>query len=612
MSSSSLNLTSAQIKTLRSVLSRSILQKNQFTFPEKDFDFVKYLFDQNIVVKATSYCKEILLPRTSSVKGEQPLSNRSILLAAMESLDSFTYAKALAIEHLLNSMLGFPNLLADSRRLTIALQEANSIYRTSLLDVFQVVNRTIERFNENIDLKRPLFSSFAIMFEELHDTGIFCFPPRVTDKKGILRDLAIEAKTTLERVKAGKFISLQKGRELTINLENNLKSIADEAAEYWINEKMIKHYVRDTLIPHAIINGYIDPNTTTDYLGGIWQFTYDAHEINDMLVVPDLLFHQPKSVGKQWIGFKDIFAELSQSEIQPNHIPYLSHTFAQQQSQIEPLNRGYDPFSELIVHPYIRIAYGSEYVIRLLIPFLRAHQISVEDARKWIENSLFAIDPGYGLPAQSLASTLNSCIDNLSKKINSADEKLIFELNEKYHNILGAKFSSITKAIQRPFLSRNKSERFDSFDVREGLTRCLLEGLIQPRSEWLEEQEVEQKMFKCAFQVQDYEKRKKKDEVILATACENLLDSVEKLYTRAEQIKIDMLAIRIWEVTSISVPALLNNLPPLALFQAKRASQLILPLSIHAMNELLNEESKNYIAEALGCITNSSLNERSI
>ena len=524
---------------------------------------------------------------------------RTYVLGYMTGYDCFTDAMANALEKLLLHVEEYPNLPIDTRRLRKSLREINQEHRETVHRVWALVDRAYQRFNENVGLGRPLHIGLDILFEELKEYRVFSGGTRANEELYALYERIEEL---IAKIRAGKSHPDTLLRSIVTQVETLTTKAFSEASNYWYSEVMVKRYFRDTLIPHAILNNYIDPHQTSDLLGGVWRFLTDLPYDPRLLVCRPLLRHQPQAPGTRFATAADFIEEINFSRVRPEDFPSLKVRIEQKEALIANGNEEEKPSLLLLCeHPSIRLSHQEEFLSFLLSEYSKDTSLDLHRLQNWLSTSIFSIDPRHGLPAQSLSTALRLALARM-KEGDSVENIDLLDLQDIYLRVLRNKCHNIHQALKFPFSSEYLLEvkQLDPFELREALVDAILEGIYQPASDWQEERELANYITEAIRAIDIAEKEESFDRIealqVYFTKIENTL---EKLELRAELIKFDRPALRIWQTLCIDIFLSLNQSRKRGIFRLSYNKDLMVPVNFRSLQELIVDDLRDQIIGSL-------------
>jgi hypothetical protein len=578
------------------VLQRTLVRAGE-AVPNPGPDFADWLKRSQLVIPAGIHVGK--LHTQNPFKFDlQDRDFRKYVLGYMTGFDCFTEAKANAIETLLVHVEEYPNVTTDTRRLRTALRDTNKRHRDTVHLVWALVDRAYQRFNENVNLGRPIHIALNILFEELLESSVFSGGARSHEDLFYLFERADEL---LSKIKAGKTHPENLLRSTITQLEKLTTAAFIEVSEYWYSEVMVKQYFRDTLIPNAILNNYIDPHDTADLLGAVWRFITDLPYDPHLLVCVPLLRHQPQESGTRFATVADFTEEIFFSRVQPSDFPTLKVRIEQKHSLVEDPEANKPSILALCEHPSIRLSHEKEFLEFLLGHYLKDSELTPAKLSKWLSTSFFSIDPRHGIPAQCLSTALRLALSYLKKgeKIESIPCE---ELHDIYQRVLHNKCNDLIKALHYPFSSEylKETRELDPFELREALVDLVLEGVYQPASDWQEERELSGLVTLAVKAVDAAEKEVKLSEVAnIKSHFENIEKTLEQLEIRAKLIVFDTPSLRLWNTTCVDLLLSLNQSKRRGIFALPYNPELMVSVNLKSMQELIVDEIRSDIISAL-------------
>lgn len=523
---------------------------------------------------------------------------RTYVLGYMTGYDCFTETMANALEKLLYDVEEYPNLPIDTRRARKTLREINREHRDTVHRIWGLIDRAYQRFNDNIGLGRPLYIGLDILFDELKEYRVFSGGTRAQEELHVLYEQIDEL---VAKLKAGKTHPDTLLRSIVTQLEDRTTKAFSEVSNYWYSEVMVKRYFRDTLIPHAILNNYIDPHQTSDLLGGVWRFLTDLPYDPRLLVCRPLLRHQPQAPGTRFATAADFIDEIKFSMVRPSDFPSLKVRIEQKEAQISNGQDEAPSLQMLCEHPSIRLSHQEEFLNFFLSKYLHSTSLSSDRLKTWLNRSIFAIDPRNGIPAQSLSTALRLALARI-KEGARIDDLDIRDLQDLYLRVLRNTCHNIHEALKFPFSSEYLQElkRLDPFELREALVDAILEGVYQPASDWAEERQLATQITDAIRAVDIAEKEESLDRIEpLQEHFSKIENTLENLELRAERIIFDRPSLRIWQTLCIDAFLALNQSRKRGLFKLQYNDDMMVPVNVRSLEELIVDDLEESILNSL-------------
>jgi len=523
---------------------------------------------------------------------------RTYVLGYMTGYDCFTETMANALEKLLYDVEEYPNLPIDTRRARKTLREINREHRDTVHRIWGLIDRAYQRFNDNIGLGRPLYIGLDILFDELKEYRVFSGGTRAQEE---LHALYEQIDELVAKLKAGKTHPDTLLRSIVTQLEDRTTKAFSEVSNYWYSEVMVKRYFRDTLIPHAILNNYIDPHQTSDLLGGVWRFLTDLPYDPRLLVCRPLLRHQPQAPGTRFATAADFIDEIKFSMVRPSDFPSLKVRIEQKEAQISNGQDEAPSLQMLCEHPSIRLSHQEEFLNFFLSKYLHSTSLSSDRLKTWLNRSIFAIDPRNGIPAQSLSTALRLALARI-KEGARIDDLDIRDLQDLYLRVLRNKCHNIHEALKFPFSSEYLQElkRLDPFELREALVDAILEGVYQPASDWAEERQLATQITDAIRAVDIAEKEESLDRIEpLQEHFSKIENTLENLELRAERIIFDRPSLRIWQTLCIDAFLALNQSRKRGLFKLQYNDDMMVPVNVRSLEDLIVDDLEESILNSL-------------
>jgi hypothetical protein len=547
-------------------------------FPTSDSELKKYLR------KRDDFAQE--LSKTSTTYNFQ--SYRTLIFCYLDSLDSFTDCRAQAIQFFLAQIELYPNLVADKKRLSLVIREMNSLHSKALQLLYNRISRAYQRYNENMSLGRPALTNLEILLTELDDHTLF--EGRLSKEPQLfsLYNTYVTSIQFVEQAKGGKDFEIYEVKKIVLSLSTSIQKALECEVSYRYNNSMVKHYVRDVLIPHSVLNGFINPRVTSDYLGAIWQLLVEFDLQNSFFVCKSLLVHPLQDFGSHYSTLGDYSHALDSFEFKSKEILFFSHRYEQRKKEVEVLQSSNSKGLELCKHFYFRLGFDLTQLKKALEVFLQKPQDS-EKLYTWLQASFFSIDQKHGLISQSLNAALNSLAlqDILSSDYISDSEAQ--QVNSIFHNVVKAKIDFCISTIQKG-ISNSKSSATDPYPIKEALVEILLEGIYQKDSDWVEEQLICEEISKLGEFLSLAEKEELgKENKAINLSCTELISKIENLQSRASSIKIDTVSLKLWYILTIGVIKDLNGITHNQLLLDKKQESLtyLVPGDISSLIEVL-------------------------
>lgn len=523
---------------------------------------------------------------------------RKYVLGFMTGLDCFTAARAEALEVFLENLEQSPNMPLDSRRMKATLRDMNRKHREGVSRSWAIVDRAYQRFNENIGLGRPSHTALSILFEELHSSRVFSGGPRAHEE---LFKCYEEISELLSKFKAGKSHPDALIRSSIGKLEKIVTSTFRRESQYWYNEIMIKQYVRDSLIPHAVLNGYLDPQDTSDLLGAVWNFITDLPLDPKLLVCVPLLRHQPQKQGPRYASTADFLEEIKVGKIAVDEFPLLRGRLRERQNEVQDPDMDAPSLAMISEHPLIRLSHGVEFLPYLLEKQCKAVNLDQEKFYSWLYYSIFGIDPRNGIPAQGLSIALRlACREILEPSMERLD--LLQEMQDLFFRVVDNKFALAQQSLEAPFVSDflQDTRSLDPFELNEALIDLILAGFFQPLSDWEEERNVAQIISQIVPEIRKAESDDCMDDVpFFKERFQDLSNTLETLKTRTGYVRFDVPSLRLWKVFSIDIVRKLNHIKRKQFFRMGFDPNLMVAVNNRSISELIEGKIEQEIYTSL-------------
>jgi hypothetical protein len=464
--------------------------------------------------------------------------------------------------------------------------------------VWGLIDRAYQRFNDNVGLGRPLYIGLDILFDELKDYRVFSGGPRAREELHLLYERIDEL---VAKIKAGKTHPDTLLRSMVNQVEALTTEAFSEVSNYWYSEVMVKQYFRDTLIPHAILNNYIDPHQTSDLLGGVWRFITDLPYDPRLLVCRPLLRHQAQAPGTRFATAADFVDEIQFSMVRPTDFPSLKARIEQKEALISDGQTDAPTLQLLCEHPSIRLSHQEEFLHFFLSKYSQETSLDADRLQLWLSRSIFAIDPRNGIPAQSLSTALRLALARMKEGVKIEDLD-IGDLQDLYLRVLRNKCHNIHQALKYPFSSEYLLElkRLDPFELREALVDAILEGIYQPASDWEEERVLATHITDAIRAVDIAEKEESLDRVeVLQEYYTRIENALENLELRAEIIIFDRPSLRLWQTLCIDAFLAVNQSRKRGLFKAPYHQDMMVPVNFKSLDELIVDDLEESILISL-------------
>jgi len=528
---------------------------------------------------------------------------REYTLCYLGQTDCFSVGRVEALSLLLQSLESHPNLMTDKRRLKNLVGQMNRILEQRLEALYLTLDRAFERYNDNIALGRPAMAALETLTTELLEAGVFLCPQNPEGRAKQLFETLGRIERMVETSRAGKTHPNEAIRSVTSILEKLVREGFDEESHFWYNEVSVKHYVRDTIIPHAILNNYLDPKATSDLTGSLLHFLRDSSANRQLIYCTALLFHQPQHQGERFVRASDLIDELKLRVLNPTSLG-VEKRYSEKVVKGDDADRGEPVFADLFTHPYLRLARPTSFLSYLLKPYLEEAHLPEEYFERWLSHSLFSIDPSYGLAARALTEALIPAVQLIvSKNFKPYDAQLRTELQSRYNYVLEAKCDAILTALRAPFESTVYQEKgkFDPFELKEAVVEVLVHGAYQEDSDWPEEQELAETI-RSALKVISKNENTEVEVSLLESALQEIASSLEKVYERASSIQIDSAGLVLWYILTFEIVGNENDLTAERMNAALDLRDLSFPINALAIREHLKGDTADRVRLALDSI----------
>lgn len=523
---------------------------------------------------------------------------RKYVLGFMTGLDCFTAARAEALEVFLEDLERAPNMPLEPRRMKATLRDMNRKHREGVSKAWTVVDRAYQRFNENIGLGRPGQTALGILFEELHSSRVFSGGPRAHEE---LFQCYEEISELLSKLRAGKSHPDGLIQSSIRKLEHLVTGSFRRESQYWFNEIMVKQYVRDSLIPHAVLNGYLDPQDTSDLLGAVWNFITDLPLDPKLLVCIPLLRHQPQKQGPRYASTADFLEEIKLGKLAIDEFPLLRGRLRERQNEVQDPDLDAPSLAMISEHPLIRLSHGVDFLPYLLEKQCKAVNLDQDKFYSWLYYSIFGIDPRNGIPAQGLSLALRlACRELLEPSMEKLE--LLQEMQDLFFRVVDNKFALAQQSLEAPFVSDflQDTRSLDPFELNEALIDLILAGFYQPLSDWEEERNVAQVIGQIVPEIRKAERDDYLDDVqFFKDKFQELNAALEALKTRTGYVRFDVPSLRLWKVFSIDIVRKLNQIKRKQFFRMGFDPNLMVAVNHRSISELIEGKIEEEICTSL-------------
>jgi hypothetical protein len=592
-SSSSLQLSVSQQEALSRTLSR-----HGIPIPSDPMRLADWLVDSEQLTSVRSFVEKLCAESGPNAPTAKEYEQRTVVLGFCNSFDPITSTRAVALEFFLEEFTDDPALITDRRALRTLVQRINRMHEASLNRVHKELDISLQRCNDNMALGRPVVQCLENLLEELIGHRVFCCFNRNDEIGPFFRELWMQAQRFIEAARDGKTYPDETVYPLIEQIFAKLQEMYREESQYWYHEDMIRAYVRDTLIPHAVLNRYIEPNQTTDIYGSIWRFVCDIRSKDTLLVCPSLLFHQPIQPGPRYVGLAELRAELSARELLPSSIPYLEYRLIAklEERPLEKSRPTWVPFE----HPFIRLSQTVDYIPYLLRNLGEPFPRYASTIQAWLPTTFWAIDPAYGIAGRQLRNQLSKLIEPvLNQTLKSPSTEQATTILKSFQSGIGRTMENIVGIIREPIahFDGNHETPVEPYEVREALVNVALLGLYQPRSDWQEEREVSDAFLGAVKAASRYEIDPDApiNKLDLVDQMEKLVATIQPLSERAMQLSFEPLAIELWIVLCFYTLATINTVRIGRLTDEAISENILVPLNLAAFKEGLAGKARDVL-----------------
>lgn len=549
-----------------------------------------WLIDSGKLLSAANYIKKLLDESGPNPPELKYLEQRTVVLCAFNSFDPITMSRADALESFLEAFTDDPTILTDRKAFRALMRDINRVHERSLADAHAAINAAIQRFNDNIALGRPLVQCVENLFSELESLRVFCCFNRSDEVGKVFRDAWTNGNKYIEAARDGKTYPDNLVYPVVASLHEKLQEMYREESLYWYHEDTIRLYVRDTLIPHAIVNGYIEPSRTVDIYGSLWRLICDFRSDSSLLVCPLALFHQPRQLGPRYIGISELTSELQGREIDPRRFPHLEYRLSAklQERRLDRCALTRIPFD----HSFVRLTHTLDYVPYLLCNLDEPFARFAPTIESWLPTTFLAIDPGYGIAGRQARLIMSQIVDQVvSQSLRAPSQQQSDTYLLSFQEGFERTIENITAILREPIerFDGNPETPVDPFEVREALVKSALLGLYQANSDWEEEQAIAEAFTEAVSAAAKFELEPDApiNKLNAVEALEKLIAALRPFYLRVMQISFEPLAIELWVVLTCYSIATANSLRVNRLLDEDVRDDLLIPLNLPAFKEAL-------------------------
>jgi hypothetical protein len=594
------SLTFGQQESLAKALARCGVR-----VPSDSSKIADWLIDSQQLLPAARYVSQLLNAIGPNPPEKGSINQRTVVFCAFNSFDPITMARTDALAKFLDAFTDDPGLLTDKNKLRSLVREMNRVHERSLERAHASLTDSLERFNDNMSLGRPVVQCLENLFQELEQHRVFCCFARADRVGEIARESWNNGRKFVEAARDGKTYSDELVYPVVDTLVTKLQEMYRSEADYWYHEDMIRMYTRDTLIPHAVLNRYIEPTQTTDIFGALWRFLGDFQTNGSLLVCPPLLFHQSQQAGPRYIGVAEVASEVASRTISPQAIPYLEYRLGVKlaERQKENYSRARLPYE----FSFTRLTRPLEFIPFLLNQLEDPLPRYAPTVESWLPTTFWAIDPALGIAGKQLRTVLAKLVDpviNQTLRRPTADQSqaLLATFQEGFEQTMENAVSILRDPIAH--FDGNYETAIDPYELREALVNVTLLGLYQPRSDWVEEKTIAERFEGALAAVSRFEIEPDApiNKLQAVEQVEKLIESLEPFYLRVMQLSFDPLAVELWVVLNFYTVATINSVRVSRLLSNDIVEDLLLPLNLSAFQEGLSGKAQDILIDLCGRI----------
>lgn len=573
--------------------------------PSDSAKIIDWLTDSQQLFPASRYLSQLVTTVGPNPPEKGSLNQRTVVFCSFDSFDPITMARSDALERFLEAFTDDPGILTDKSALRSLVREMNRVHERSLERARFALTDSLDRLNDNMSLGRPVVQCLENLFKELEEHRVFCCFTRSDGFGEIARDAWHNGKKFVEAARDGKTYPDEVVYPVIEILVTKLQEMYRSEAEYWYHEDMLRTYTRDTLIPHAVLNRYIEPTQTTDVFGSVWRFLGDFKTNGQLLVCRPLLFHQTRQPGPRYIGVSEIAAEIESRSLSPQAFPYLEYRLSTKLAErpSETFARARLPYE----FSFTRLTRPLEF-----IPFLLKHLEDplpryAETLEAWLPSTFWAIDPALGIAGRQLRSVLAKLVDSVvnqtfRRPTTDQARALLLSFQEGFEQSMENIVAILRSPIEQ--FDGNHETAVDPYELREALVNVILLGLYQPRSDWSEEKTIAELFESAVSAVSRFETEPDApiNKLQAVEKLEKLIESLEPFYLRVMQLSFDPLAVELWVVLNFFTVATINSVRVGRFLSDEVAEDLLLPLNLAAFKEGLSGKAQDILLELCGRI----------
>jgi len=573
--------------------------------PSDSTKIADWLIDSQQLLPAARYVSQLLNTIGPNPPEKGSVNQRTIVFCAFNSFDPITMPRTNALAKFLEAFTDDPGLLTNKNQLRSLVREMNRIHERSLERAHTSLTDSLERFNDNMSLGRPVVQCLENLFEELQQHRVFCSFTR-SDRFGeIARESWNNGKKFVEAARDGKTYPDELVYPVVDTLVTKLQEMYRSEADYWYHEEMLRMYTRDTLIPHAVLNRYIEPSQTTDIFGALWRFISDFQTNSSLFVCPPLLFHQPQQAGPRYIGVAEVAAEITSRTISPQSIPYLEYRLSAKLAERpqENYSRARLPYE----FSFTRLTRPLEFIPFLLNQLEEPLPRYSKTVESWLPTTFWAIDPALGIAGKQLRSVLAKLLDPVvDQQLRRPTEDQAQTLLDSFQGGFEQTMENVVSILRDPIahFDGNHETAIDPYELREALVNVTLLGLYQPRSDWVEEKAIAERFEGALAAVSRFEIEPDApiNKLQAVEQLEKLIESLEPFYLRVMQLSFNPLAVELWVILNFYTVATINSLKVSRLLSSEVVEDLLLPLNLPAFQEGLGGKAQDILIDLCGRI----------
>lgn len=560
----------------------------------------EWLIDSNELISASRYLSKLWSETGPNPPERGSLEQRTVVFCALNTFDPISMSRTAALDAFLAAFTDDPTVLTNKKGLRALMREINRAHDRALAEAYALINAALERFNDNMALGRPLVQCIENLFGELESIRVFCCFARSDEVGQICRDAWTQANKFIEAARDGKIYPDEIVYPVVATLQAKLQEVHHEETLYWYHEDTIRSYARDTLIPHAIVNGYIDPAQTVDVYGALWRFIRDFRTDTSLLVCRPFLFHQPLQPGPRYIGITELAAELREREINPRSLPHLEYRLSTKLDErpVERCPAPRIPFE----HSFLRLTHHLDYISFLLRNLGEPISHYASTVESWLPSTFWAIDPAYGIAGRQARIIIGKLVDlvigqSLKAPSQQQSDTLLLSFQEGFERMIENVIAILREPIEQ--FDGNHETPVDPYEVREALVKTALLGLHQPSSDWEEERAIAEAFGEAVAAAAKFEVEPDApiNKLRCVEALEKLISSIKPFYLRVMQISFEPLAVELWVVLTFYSIATVNSLRTNRLLDDDVRDDLLIPLNMPAFKEALSGKAGEVLVD---------------